>query len=70
MDNFNRTKQPQIQRAIFGFAVAFALVVAAAFLTTIRGVETRVADTYAVPGTTGLAHPHAPFDRASGEPVK
>jgi hypothetical protein len=70
MDNFNRTNHRQIQKAIFGFAVAFALVVVAAFVTTIRGVDTSVASNYDVaPGTTGLAHPHAPLDRAPGEPV-
>jgi hypothetical protein len=69
MDNFNRANR-QMQKAIFGFAVAFALVVVAAFVTTMHGVDTRTANNYAAPGTTGLAHPHAPLDRAPGEPVK
>jgi hypothetical protein len=69
MDNFNRTNHRQIQKAIFGFAVAFALVVVAAFVTTIRGVDTSVASNDVAPGTTGLARPHAPLDRAPGEPA-
>ncbi len=70
MDNFNRANQHQMRKAIIGFAVALALVVVAAFATTMHGVDTRVADNHTPPGTTGLAHPHAPLDRAPGEPVK
>jgi hypothetical protein len=70
MDNFNRANKRQIQKAIFGFAVAFALVIAAAFVTTIRGVDTRHASIDAQPGTMGLAKPHPPRDKAPGEPVK
>ena len=70
MDNFNRTNQRQIHKAILGFAVAFALVIAAAFVTTIRGVDTRHASNDAQPGTMGLAKPHPPLEKAPGEPVK
>ena len=70
MDNFNRTNHRQIQKAIFGFAVAFALVIAAAFVTTIRGVDTRHARNDAQPGTMGLAKPHPPLERAPGEAVR
>jgi hypothetical protein len=56
--------------AVTLFAVALALVVAAALVTTSHNVNTRVSDNYAAPGTVGLAQPHAPLDKAPGEPVR
>lgn len=56
--------------AVAMFAIILAAVMIVAAITTLEGVETRVAKNDAAPGTTGLAHPHAPLDRAPGEPVK
>ena len=55
--------------AVTLFAVALAVVIAAAFATTLHNIDTKVVDNYTAPGTVGLAHPHAPLDRAPGEPV-
>ena len=52
------------------FAVILAVAMIAAFITTIEGVDTKQASNVAQPGTTGLAHPHPPLDRAPGEPVR
>jgi type II secretory pathway component PulK len=52
------------------FAVILAAAMIAAFITTIEGVDTKQASNVAQPGTTGLAHPHPPLDRAPGEPVR
>jgi hypothetical protein len=43
---------------IFSAAILLALV------TTIHGIDTRLASNDAPPGTTGLARPHPPLDRA------
>jgi hypothetical protein len=51
------------------FAVAVAIAILAAFVTTLERVGTRTADNQTAPGTTGLAKPHAPLDRAPGQPV-
>ena len=51
------------------FAVAVILAVLAAFLTTFEMVGTRTASKETPPGTTGLARPHPPLDRAPGQPV-
>ena len=51
------------------FAVAVAIAVLAAFLTTLERVNTRTASNEAPPGTMGLARPHPPLDRAPGQPV-
>ena len=56
--------------AVAIFAVALAVVLAAAFVTTLENVDTRHARNVAQPGTIGLAKPHAPLDRAPGEPVR
>ena len=53
--------------AVTTFAVAVTL---AAFVTTLEHVHTRLANDEAQPGTIGLAKPHAPLDRAAGEPVR
>lgn len=51
------------------FAVAVIVAVLAAFVTTLDGVDTRRASNETPPGTTGLARPHPPLDRAPGQPV-
>jgi hypothetical protein len=51
------------------FAVAVILAILAAFLTTFERVGTRTAHNERPPGTTGLAKPHPPLDRAPGQPV-
>jgi hypothetical protein len=56
--------------AVAIFAVALAVVLVAAFVTTLENVDTRHARNVAQPGTIGLAKPHAPLDRAPGEPVR
>ena len=59
-----------IRTAITIFAVALTLALIAAFVTTVEQVDTRYANNEAQPGTIGLARPHAPLDRAPGEPVR
>jgi hypothetical protein len=56
--------------AVAIFAIALAVVLVAAFVTTLENVDTRQARNVAQPGTIGLAKPHAPLDRAPGEPVR
>jgi hypothetical protein len=56
--------------AITIFAVALTLALIAAFVTTVEHVDIRQANNEAQPGTIGLAKPHAPLDRAPGEPVR
>ena len=51
------------------FAVAVIFAVLAAFITTFERVGTRTAHNETPPGTTGLAKPHPPLDRAPGQPV-
>jgi hypothetical protein len=53
---------------IFAVALTFALI--AAFIATLEHVDIRLANGEAQPGTIGLAKPHAPLDRAPGEPVR
>jgi hypothetical protein len=50
--------------------IAVALALVAAFVTTLEHVDIRLANDEAQPGTIGLAKPHAPLDRAPGEPVR
>jgi hypothetical protein len=64
----NDRNSHRIAVAIFAIILAAAMIVAA--ITTLEGVDTRIADNNAAPGSTGLAHPHAPLDKAPGEPVK
>jgi hypothetical protein len=52
------------------FAAALAVVIAAAFVTTLHGVDTRVANNDLPPGITGLSQPHAQLDVAPGKPVR
>jgi hypothetical protein len=55
--------------AIELFAIALMIAILAAFVTTLERVDTRTANNETAPGTTGLAKPHAPLDRAPGQPV-
>jgi hypothetical protein len=64
----NDRKSHRTARAIF--AVILAVAIIAAFITTLEGVDTSHAGNATEPGTTGLAHPHPPLDRAPGEPVR
>ena len=45
------------------------IAILAAFVTTLERVDTRTANNETPPGTTGLAKPHPPLDRAPGQPV-
>jgi hypothetical protein len=58
----------RIAVTIFAVALTFALI--AAFIATLEHVDIRLANEEAQPGTIGLAKPHAPLDRAPGEPVR
>jgi hypothetical protein len=55
--------------ALILFAIAFGVVVAVASVTTLESVNTRKVSNDAMPGTTGLAKPHPPLDRAPAEPI-
>ena len=52
---------------LFAFAVIIAML--AALVTTVERIDTRTASNDSPPGTTGLAKPHPPLDRAPGQPV-
>jgi hypothetical protein len=65
--NYDRNSH---RTAVVLFAIALAVVVIVAFITTFRDVDTRQIATNDAPGTIGLAHPHPPLDRAPGEPVR
>jgi hypothetical protein len=56
--------------AVTTLAVVLTLALIAAFVTTFEQVDIRLANDEAQPGTIGLAKPHAPLDRAPGEPVR
>lgn len=56
--------------ALIVFAVALAVVLIAATITTLENVNTRVASNETPPGTIGLARPHPPLDRAPGVPIE
>jgi hypothetical protein len=55
--------------AVILFAVAMIIAILAASVTTRERVGTRTANNEAPPGTTGLAKPGPPLDRAPGQPV-
>jgi hypothetical protein len=55
--------------AVILFAVAMIIAILAAFVTTLARLDTRTASNETPPGTTGLARPHPPLDRAPGQPV-
>ena len=50
------------------FAVAMIIAILMAFVTTLE-VDTRTVNNETPPGTTGLAKPRPPLDRAPGLPV-
>ena len=52
------------------FTAVLTVVMMAAFITAIEGVDTRQASNVAQPATTGLAHPHPPLDKAPGEALR
>ena len=56
--------------ALILFAVALAVAVVVASVTTLEQVNTRQASNDTPPGTIGLAKPHPPLDRAPGEPIQ
>lgn len=51
-------------------AIALAVAIVVASTVTMDRVNTRTASIDAPPGTTGLARPHPPLDRAPGEPLQ
>ena len=51
-------------------AIALAIAIAVASAVTLEPVNTRMAGNDTPPGTTGLARPHPPLDRAAGEPIQ
>jgi hypothetical protein len=54
--------------AVILFAVAMIIAILAAFVTTLE-VDKRTANNETPPGTTGLAKPRPPLDRAPGQPL-
>jgi hypothetical protein len=58
------------QTARLLFAVALGVVIAIASVTTVERIHTHKVSNDAMPGTIGLAKPHAQVDRAPGEPLK
>lgn len=62
-------EQNSHRTAIVLFALAVTIATIAALVTTFERVDTRTASNETPPGTTGLAKPHAPLDRAPGQPV-
>jgi hypothetical protein len=60
-------KEHRTAVVLFGIALAIAILVAS--VTTLENLSTRKASNDAPPGTTGLAKPRAPLDRAPGEPI-
>jgi hypothetical protein len=55
--------------ALILFAVALAVVAVVASVTTLENINTRVVSNDVPAGTTGLARPHPPLDRAPGQPI-
>ena len=64
-----RNDQNTHRTAVTIFAAALIVSLTGAFVMTFRGVDTRSASE-AQPGTIGLARPHAPLDKAPGQPVR
>jgi hypothetical protein len=56
--------------AVAAIALAATMAVIVAMVLTPKTVDTRSAKVDALPGTTGLAKPHPPLDRAPGEPAR
>jgi hypothetical protein len=63
----NRRNGHSTPVALFAAAVIIGLL-AVTLLTFERG-DTRTASNETPPGTTGLARPHPPLDRAPGQPL-
>jgi hypothetical protein len=63
MEDQNRT-------ALVLGAIALAVAIVVASTITMERVNIPVVSNDAPPGTTGLARPHPPLDRASGEPLQ
>lgn len=59
----------QHRTALVLFAIALAAVIVVASTITMERVNTRTVSNDAPPGTTGLAKPHPPLDRAPAEPL-
>ena len=59
----------QHRTAVILFGIALAVVIALASVTTLDRRDTRIASSGAPVGTTGLARPHQPLDRAPGESI-
>jgi hypothetical protein len=57
------------QSVIAVIALVFVMLVVAAIATTFQHGDTRQVSNDVAPGTTGLARPHPPLDRAPGQPV-
>jgi hypothetical protein len=55
--------------AVILFGVAVIVAIFAALITTVERIDTRTASNASPPGTTGLARPHPPLDRAPGQPI-
>ena len=55
--------------AIVLFAIAVIIATLAALVTTFERVDTRTASNETPAGTTGLAKPRPPLDRAPGQPL-
>ena len=51
-------------------AIALVIAIAVASAVTLEHVNMRMAGNDTPPGTTGLARPHPPLDRAAGEPIQ
>lgn len=51
-------------------AIALAVAVVVASTITMERVNMPAVSNDAAPGTVGLARPHPPLDRASGEPIQ
>ena len=56
--------------AVAAVALAATMAIVVAMFLTLKAVDTRGAKVDAFPGTTGLARPHPPLDRAPGEPAR
>jgi hypothetical protein len=64
-----RNERNSHRTAVVLFAIAVIIAALAAFVTTLERVDTRTASNETPPGTTGLAKPRPPLDRAPGKPV-
>ena len=51
------------------FVIAVTIAILVAFVTTLERIDTRTANNETAPGTTGLAKPRPPLDRAPGQPL-